>query len=78
MTFLNLDVGFAAAGHIKADAGWLHPSSNTDTNELLFCVRGEVYIGAGFERYTVGAGTAVILPGGVRRYGYKECTEVTE
>ena len=26
-----------------------------------------VYIGAGFKRYTVGAGTAVILPGGVQR-----------
>jgi AraC-like DNA-binding protein len=37
-----------------------------------------LYIGAGFKRYTVGAGTAVILPGGVRRYGYRECTEETE
>lgn len=78
VTFLNLDVGFAAAGHIKADAGWLHPSSNTDTNELLFCVRGEVYIGSGFERYTACDGMAVILPGGVRRYGYKECSGETE
>ena len=30
MIILNLDVGFAAAGHIKADAGWLHPSNHLE------------------------------------------------
>lgn len=69
---MNFDVEYAVAGKIDAPVGWFHPSSNTETHELLWCTSGVVYIGLGFERFRLSAGEAAILPAGTRRYGYRE------
>ncbi len=69
---MNFDISYAVAGKIDAPVGWFHPSSNTETHELLWCTSGVVYIGLGFERFRLTAGEAAILPAGTRRYGYRE------
>lgn len=69
---MSFDITYAVAGKINAPAGWLHPSSNTETHELIFCASGEIFIGHGFERYVLSAGESAILPAGSRRYGFRE------
>lgn len=75
---MNFDVSYAVAGKIVAPKGWLHPSSNTRTHELLWCTKGQIYIGVGFDRFTLSEGEAAILPAGSRRYGYRENAETAE
>lgn len=69
---MSFDIKYAVSGKINAPEGWLHPSSNTETHELIFCASGEIYLGQGFERYVLTAGESAILPAGSRRYGFRE------
>ncbi len=75
---MNFEVQYAVAGKTVAPVGWSHPSSNTETHELLFCTHGKIYIGLGFERFVLSEGEAAILPAGTRRYGFRENTETAE
>lgn len=75
---MNFSVRYAVAGKTSAPVGWTHPSSSTETHELIFCASGAIYMGLGFERFVIRAGESCILPAGTRRYGYRECTEPTE
>lgn len=75
---MEISVKYAVAGKTTAPAGWSHPSSSTETHELLYCTSGVLYIGLGFERFAVKAGESCILPAGTRRYGYRESTTQTE
>ncbi len=69
---MNFDVKYAVAGKITAPVGWSHPSSNTETHELLWCTGGKIYIAVGFDRFVLSEGEAAILPAGARRYGYRD------
>ncbi len=69
---MSFNIEYAVVGKIAAPSGWLHPSSNTETHELIFCASGEIYIGQGFERFSLKSGEAAILPAGTRRYGFRE------
>lgn len=75
---MNFDVRYAVAGKITAPQGWSHPSSNTETHELLWCTRGKIYLGLGFDRFVLSEGEAAILPAGTRRYGYRDNDETAE
>ena len=75
---MNFSVQYEVVGKTVAPVGWSHPSSSTDTHELIFCTSGSIYMGLGFERFTIRAGESCILPAGTRRYGYREGTEPTE
>ncbi len=75
---MEISVKYAVAGKTTAPVGWSHPSSSTDTHELIFVSKGALYIGLGFDRFVVNAGEACILPAGTRRYGYRESTSPTE
>ena len=66
---MEISVKYAVAGKTTAPVGWSHPSSSTDTHELIFVSKGALYIGLGFDRFVVNAGEACILPAGTRRYG---------
>ena len=75
---MNFSVQYEVAGKTSASVGWSHPSSSTETHELIFCTSGSIYMGLGFERFVIRAGESCILPAGTRRYGYREGTEPTE
>ena len=75
---MNFSVQYAVAGKTSAPVGWSHPSSSTETHELIFCTSGVIYMGLGFERFIIRAGESCILPAGTRRYGYREGAEPTE
>lgn len=75
---MEISVKYAVAGKTSAPAGWSHPSSSTDTHELIFVSKGSLYIGLGFDRFVVNAGESCILPAGMRRYGYRDSATPTE
>ncbi len=75
---MNFSVHYAVAGKTSAPAGWSHPSSSTETHELIFCTSGSIYMGLGFERFIIREGESCILPAGTRRYGYREGAAPTE
>ena len=74
---MNFSVRYEVAGKTSAPVGWAHPSSSTETHELVYCVSGSIYMGLGFERFIIRAGESCILPAGTRRYGFRECSEPT-
>ncbi len=75
---MNFSAEYAVAGRTSAPVGWSHPSSSTETHELIFCTSGALYMGLGFERFVIRAGESCILPASTRRYGYRECTQETK
>lgn len=75
---MNFSVQYAVAGKTSAPVGWSHPSSSTETHELIFCTSGSIYMGLGFDRFVIRAGESCILPAGTRRYGYREGAEAAE
>ncbi|MCD7776428.1 MAG: AraC family transcriptional regulator [Firmicutes bacterium] len=75
---MSFDVKYAVCGNTSAPTGWAHPSSSTETHELIYCRRGRIYIAEGFDRFVVSSGEVIILPAGTRRYGYRGCDAPTE
>lgn len=68
------DVKNCGAGKFISSGEWIHPDRIIDSYEIIFVVKGEVYINENGTEYPLKKNELLILQPGLRHYGYKTST----
>lgn len=68
---------FSNMGLFTNDEEWIHPESNNTTHELIFVVKGIVYIEEGDKQFELSEGDLYCLRPNVTHRGYKKSSGVS-
>ncbi len=68
----NTNISYSSSGLFYSDKTWIHPRRNIDSTEIIFVVKGEVYICENGKDYVLREGNFLILQEGLEHYGFKE------
>lgn len=74
---LGETVKFLSYGDGRIPVGGVYPTRRNQHNELIFVTSGLLFVCQDYNEYRLTTGDALLLDGGRRRYGSRECTEET-
>lgn len=69
--FLNSHSSFISAGLFVSDGEWIHPTRIIDSYELIFVVKGTLYIEEGGSSYTLSENESIFLRPNIKHAGTK-------
>ena len=68
---------FLTAGHFLSTGKWIHKDRIIDSHEIIFVLKGVLYIQIGDKKYEAKENTFLLIPSGVRHFGTNYCPENT-
>lgn len=72
MMLAGVPFAFRGMGLFETDADWIHPDRVETTWELILVRAGDVFLENDGTRYALKKGNLILLPPGVRHFGYAE------
>jgi len=66
------EIRYISCGKFVSNGEWIHPKRVIDSFEIIFVVKGNVYINENDTEYTLGQNDILILEPDVNHFGYKE------
>lgn len=73
----NKSLSFVRSGLFTTEKEWIHPERLEETYEIIYVVKGEVYMNDDGRQMCVSKGQALLLYPGIRHFGYKKSSAVS-
>lgn len=72
-----MEITYISAGLFESVGSWIHPTRTIDTSELICVIRGEVYLEADGQQYSLHRGSIVHLAAHTRHGGFQPSADVS-
>lgn len=66
---------YIESGIFQTNSPWKHVKRSIDSFEIIYCIKGEIYLQVNEEQYNTSAGDLIIIPPNCLHFGYKESTD---
>lgn len=70
-------VRYISAGKFISQGAWIHPDRTIDSYEIIFVIKGNVYINEGGKEYALKENDILLLEPNVRHFGYKKSEDTS-
>lgn len=74
---LNPNIRFHYAGLFQNEGAWIHPDRTEETYEIIYVIRGKVYLTEESREFCIGEGQVLLLLPGIRHFGSRISSDVS-